>query len=76
MRTGSMKRFKQVAIVVMGAVVIDVGACLPKNYFYNFAAAGQATILDAFADTLFTSITDTLFPEPEDDTTDDTSADG
>jgi len=75
MRTGAMKRIKQVAIVATGLVAIELSACLPKNYFYNFAAAGQSEILNAFADSLFTSITDSLFPGADDDeSTDDTAS--
>ncbi len=62
-----MRWKKATAILATGVVLINLGNCLPKDYFYRFGAAGQSTILSAFADFVFGSITDSLFPGSDDD---------
>lgn len=68
MRTHRMKWKKASAALLMGMLLVNVGNCLPKDYFYRFAAAGQSSILDAFGEFVFGSITDALFPSADGDT--------
>ena len=70
MRSRRQKWVKRLGILATGVVFVNLGDCLPKDYFYNFAGAGRASILSAFAQTVFTTITDTLFPLTADNTTD------
>ncbi|HRX86466.1 MAG TPA: hypothetical protein P5572_15700 [Phycisphaerae bacterium] len=65
------------AAMLTGMLLINVGDCLPKDYFYRFGGAGRTSILDAFAQFVFGSITDTLFPgTDETDTTTTTTTGG
>ncbi|MCB9849123.1 MAG: hypothetical protein H6817_00290 [Phycisphaerales bacterium] len=73
MRSQRKRQSKRAIILVGGVMFAGTGNCLPKDYWYNFAGAGRTVILDTFADTLFTSITDYLFPSSADDDTTDTT---
>ncbi len=53
---------KALGIFLVSALFLDVGACLPKNYAYNFAAGGRQAVLEAFAQAVFNDIVSTLFP--------------
>jgi len=68
MHTRRTKWMKRISAMTIGVMLINVSDCLPKNYWYQFAGAGRTAVLDAFAELVFTTITDTLFPLPEDDT--------
>ncbi len=64
----SKRRWVRLAGLATGMVLLfNSSACLPKDYFYNFAAAGRSTILSTFADAVFGSITDALFPGVDND---------
>jgi hypothetical protein len=59
--------WRLMAIGLTGTVCASLSQCLPSDYFYNFAAAGRTELLNAFADSVFTTVTDALFPVPPDD---------
>jgi hypothetical protein len=60
---------------VLGAGMIFGGpACLPKDYWYDFAANGRTSVLQAFANAVFGTITGTLFPTAGNDNTNSNSS--
>lgn len=67
MRERRLRTMKRAALLAGGVMFINFSDCLPKDYWYHFAGAGRTTILNAFAETVFTTITDALFPGLDDD---------
>jgi hypothetical protein len=65
MRKKRLRTSKKIAAAATGLLLLDV-SCLPDNYLLNFFGAGRTVVLSAFAETVFGTIVDTLFPEAND----------
>jgi hypothetical protein len=57
----------------MGVMLVNVNQCLPEDYFASFGAAGRTAVLDAFAEAVFNTVIDALFPQADGDTDVDTT---
>ena len=67
------RRLLKVCGMVAAGTMFAVG-CLPKDYWYSFVANGRTSLLDAFANSVFTTITDTLFPAADGNTNSNTNS--